>query len=58
MPDFERPIRDMRLHLAKTEQERAIIEAYHRGEDRARRQIAIVALIAAIITVIVCIAIQ
>ena len=58
MPDMERPLRSLRVHLAKTPEERAIIEAEHRGEDRARRQIAIVALIAAIITVIICIAIQ
>jgi hypothetical protein len=58
MPDFERPIRDMRLHLAKTEQERAVIAAYHRGQDHARREIAIIALIAAILTIVICVVIS
>lgn len=58
MPDFERPLRQLALDMAKTPQQRAELEAYHRGKDRARREMAIVVLVAAIITVIICIAIQ
>lgn len=57
MPDFERLTRNLALDMAKTPNQRAIIEAYHRGQDHARREIAIIALITAIITVLICIAI-
>jgi len=39
MPDFERLLRPTRLHFAKPE-DRPILAAEFRGEDRARWQIA------------------
>ena len=44
MPDFERLTRNLRLHLESDPQKRALIEAEHRGESRARRQIAFLVL--------------
>ena len=47
MPDFERLTRKIAVDLAQNEYRRAIIAAEHRGEDRARMQVAIAAAITA-----------
>ncbi len=49
MPDFERPLRDLRLHLAKSPQEKDVIIAYHKGLDQARKEIAVIAFAIALI---------
>lgn len=38
MPDFERPLRSLELHLARTAEERAFVRGKLAGEDKARWQ--------------------
>jgi len=53
MPDFERITRDLELHLTNNSE---IVKARHRGEDQARKQIAwlfvIVALLGSLIYIL------
>lgn len=52
MSDFERLTRNLELHLAKPEQ-RPYIEGYHAGLDRARWQVATIAVLVALGVVMV-----
>jgi DUF1365 family protein len=49
MPDMERLTRELSIDLAKTEQQKEILKAEFRGEDRARRQVAWLVLLIAIV---------
>lgn len=44
MPDFEKPLRDLEIHLCSSEQSRLETKARHSGMDQARKQIAWIAL--------------
>jgi len=52
MPDFEPVIRNLALHLAKDEQARRELIAYHRGLDKARIEIAMVVGIVAVLVLL------
>lgn len=43
MPDFERPLRSLELQAAATPEQKAYIAGRHAGEDKARRQVVILA---------------
>ena len=47
MPDFERVLRDLEVDLSSNKD---VARAYHRGLDRARKEIALYALILFIVT--------
>ena len=53
MPDMEREMREFEIHLAKSDDARALVRARHQGEDAARRQVAWVFLGLALFAVIV-----
>jgi hypothetical protein len=48
---MERLIREMRIEVAKSPTEKAEMRAYFRGLDRARKEVAIVAAIVALVIV-------
>jgi len=52
MPDFERVIRSLEVHRTRSDVERAFVLGHHAGEDRARRQVAWVAVAIAIVAVV------
>ena len=52
MPDMERLTRDLELHLAN-EKDKRIIEAYHAGLDRARKEVAVIVASAALVFVVI-----
>ena len=45
MPDMERTLRSLELHLATSPVKRAYIEGKHAGMDKARKEIAVSFLI-------------
>lgn len=53
MPDFERLTRSLQIHVAKTKEEKAIVKAYHAGQDNARKQILYVFCFVSILYVLV-----
>lgn len=42
MPDFERLLRDLHLYTT-SEESRPLVEAYYKGKDRARKEVAVIA---------------
>lgn len=52
MPDMERPLRSLELHLAKTPEEAAFLSGKHAGMDKARWQIAKLVMVLAVVTVV------
>lgn len=52
MPDFERMTRQFHIDKAKTETERLIAGAYYMGMDRARKEVAWIAAVVALIVVL------
>lgn len=42
MPDFERPLRDLEMHVADTPEEKAFIAGKHAGLDQARKEVALI----------------
>jgi len=50
MPDFERATRRFEIAMAPPAS-RPLIEARHAGEDRARKQVAVVAAVVALLAV-------
>ena len=55
MPDFERLTRSLHIHLAglRGESDKREVEAYYRGQDAARKEIAWVVLAVALLGVII-----
>jgi hypothetical protein len=53
MPDLERTFRDLELHLADSDQGKAIVMARHAGTDSARREVAYLALAVAVVVVLI-----
>lgn len=53
MPDLERLMRSLAVHMAKDEHAKDILRAEHRGEDGARKQIAVVVLIVAAVAILI-----
>lgn len=51
MPDFERLYRKLELDLAHGEEQRIVL-AYHAGLDRARKEIAVISVVAAVVFVL------
>jgi len=51
MPSFERILRDLDIHTCKTPQEKEVRESYYRGLDDARKEVAIIVGICAVIYV-------
>lgn len=51
MPDFERPMRQIHIDMAKDETEKRAIKAYYTGMDRARKEVAYIAAIVGAIVV-------
>jgi len=49
MPDFERLLRELELDLARDERQRELVAARHQGEDKARKEVAIVAAVLALL---------
>jgi len=43
MPDFERPLRSLEHHAAATPEQNAYVAGKHAGEDKARKQVVILA---------------
>lgn len=54
MPDMERTLRSLELHIARTPEEKAYAKGVHAGMDKARFQL--VAMIAVFAVVIVLVA--
>lgn len=42
MPDMERVMRSLKVHLASTEEERAYLLGYHQGLSQARYEVALI----------------
>lgn len=40
MPDMERVVRSLELHVARGGEQRAYIQGKHAGKDRARKEVA------------------
>ena len=51
MPSFERVLRELELHIAPDECARREVFAHHRGLDRARKEVAWIAFVAAMAAV-------
>jgi len=52
MPDFEKLIRSLELHVAETPEQTAFVRGKHAGEDAARWQIAKIVAVVALIVVV------
>ena len=52
MPDFERIARSLELHLAETTEQVAYVRGKHAGENRARKQVAVLVAVIAVLAVI------
>lgn len=51
MPDFERVMRKLAVHIAPEDQ-KPVVEAYHKGLDRARVEVVYIVLFVAVIFVL------
>lgn len=52
MPDFERIMREFELYMAVNKEQRDLIKAFHKGQDKARKEILYVILILTILFLI------
>lgn len=52
MPDMERVLRSLELHVAETEVERAFVRGHQAGEDKARWQVLRVIVVLALIALV------
>lgn len=51
MPDFERAFRDLTIHMAKSPEEKAFLQGYYLGKDRARWEVVVVLCATALIVI-------
>ena len=53
MPDVERATPSFELHLVETTEQVAYVRGKHAGEDNARKQVAVLVAVVAVLAVIV-----
>jgi hypothetical protein len=53
MPDFERCIRSLELHLEKDPVKREFIRQYHKGLDRGRVECAIILSVIIVVAILI-----
>ncbi len=52
MPDMERVVDDLRLHVAKTPEDKAFVKGFIEGKDRARKEIVFILFVVLLVVTI------